>query len=199
MKSRIVIGAGALFLAGIAGMASGCEDAGKKPIRAQVPATKQGPTTTSATAAAPAQTKTVLPALPLHAAGIRPAPVLSYPQRDAKSELIAQVEQKFASGQQNYKAGHLEAARKDFDDAVDALLESGYDLDNDPKLGERSIESSTRFTPTTAGVPAGDLVFREVIMVPAPIDEVAEMTFPVDPRLMSARGGIGGNISHDCR
>jgi membrane-bound lytic murein transglycosylase D len=197
MKSRIVIGAGALFLAGIAGMASGCEDAGKKPIRAQVPATKQGPTTTSATAAAPAQTKTVLPALPLHAAGIRPAPVLSYPQRDAKSELIAQVEQKFASGQQNYKAGHLEAARKDFDDAVDALLESGYDLDNDPKLGElfhRVVD--TVYTYELQAFRAGD-GFQEAPAVPAPIDEVAEMTFPVDPRLKERAEESAKNISHD--
>jgi len=34
-------------------------------------------------------------------------------QRGSKEELIAKVEQKFSSGEQNYKAGHLEAARKD--------------------------------------------------------------------------------------
>jgi membrane-bound lytic murein transglycosylase D len=198
MSSRVAIGAGALFLAGIAGMASGCEDAGKKPIRAQVPTIKQGSTSTTATAAAaPAQTKVVLPVLPLHAAGIRPAPVLSYPLRDAKGELIAQVEQKFASGQQNYKAGHLEAARKDFDDAVDALLESGYDLDNDPNLGElfhRVVD--TVYTSELQAFRAGD-GFQEAPAVPAPIDEVAEMTFPVDPRLKERAEESAKNISHD--
>jgi len=39
-------------------------------------------------------------------------------------------------GEQNYKAGHLEAARKDFDEAVDWMLESGYDLNGDARLSE---------------------------------------------------------------
>ncbi len=104
MKSRVAIVASALVLAGFAGMMSGCEDAAKKSVRVQ-PATSSskqaaGNTATSATAAASAkgvQSKADLPPLPLHAAGIRPAPILTYPLRDAKGELIAQVGQKFAS------------------------------------------------------------------------------------------------------
>src|SRR4029077_9790492 len=103
----------------------------------------------------------------------------------------------FASGQQNYKAGHLEAARKDFDDAVDALLESGYDLDNDPRLGElfhRVVD--TVYTYELQAFRAGD-GFQEAPAVPAPIDEVAEMTFPVDPRLKERAEEAAKNISHD--
>jgi len=52
----------------------------------------------------------------------------------SKDYLIRKVEEKFAAGEQNYKAGHLEAARKDFDEALDWMLESGYDPNSDPKL-----------------------------------------------------------------
>jgi membrane-bound lytic murein transglycosylase D len=206
MKSKVAIAAGALLLAGIAGIGGGCEDAAKNSVRVQPPTSSSkhasassaaAPATTTATTAKGVPSKADLPPLPLHAAGIRPAPVLTYPMRDAKGELIVQVGQKFASGQQNYKAGHLEAARKDFDDAVDALLESGYDLDNDPKLGElfhRVVD--TVYTYELQAFRAGD-GFQEPPAVPAPIDEVAEMTFPVDPRLKERAEEAAKNISHD--
>jgi membrane-bound lytic murein transglycosylase D len=201
MKSRVEAVASALVLAGIGCVAGGCEDGAKNGVRAQAPATSSRQAGETAAATAPSRkslpTKADLPSLPLHAANRRPAPMLTYPIRDAKGELIAQVEQKFASGQQNYKAGHLEAARKDFDDAVDALLESGYDLDSDPKLGElfhRVVD--TVYTYELQAFRAGD-GFREAPAVPAPIDEVAEMTFPVDPRLKERAEEAAKNISHD--
>src|SRR6202007_2226699 len=43
---------------------------------------------------------------------------------------------------------------------------------------------------------AGD-GFRETPAVPAPIDEVAEMTFPADPRLKERAEEAARNISHD--
>src|ERR1700687_3067704 len=109
MTLRSQVAAGAILLAGIAGMA-GCEDAAKKSVaRAPVP---------GSTITAGKQGK--------HPAVRAPA------QQGTKQDLIARVEQKFASGEQNYKAGPLEAARKDFDQAVDWMLESGYDLHRDP-------------------------------------------------------------------
>src|SRR4029077_9095473 len=199
MHSRIAIGVSTLFLAVAAGIGAGCEEAAKKTVRAQAPASsRQTASATTASPAASAQTAIVLPALPLHPAGTRPAPSLIYPSRDAsKAELIAQVEQKFAFGQTNYKAGHLEAARKDFDDAVDALLQSGYDLDADPKLSElfhRVVD--TVYTYELQAFRAGD-GFQEAPAVPAPIDEVAEMTFPVDPRLKARAEEAAKNFSHD--
>jgi membrane-bound lytic murein transglycosylase D len=205
MKSKVAIAASMMVLAGLAGTMGGCEDAAKKSVRVQPPtsSSKQAPAgsaatgSTAAASAKGAQSKADLPPLPLHAAGIRPAPIVTYPIRDAKAELIAQVEQKFASGQQNYKAGHLEAARKDFDDAVDSLLESSFDLDNDPKLSElfhRVVD--TVYTYELQAFRAGD-GFQEAPAVPAAIDEVAEMTFPVDPRLKERAEEAAKNISHD--
>jgi membrane-bound lytic murein transglycosylase D len=122
---------------------------------------------------------------------------LNAPASDARKELIRQVEAKFASGEQNYKAGHLEAARKDFDDAVDAMLQSGYDPNADAQLSElfhRVVD--TVYTYELQAFRAGD-GFNEAPAVPAPIDEVAEMTFPVDPRLKARAEEAAKNISHD--
>jgi len=121
--------------------------------------------------------------------------LLSVP--DGKQYLIQKVEEKFAAGEQNFKAGHLEAARKDFDDAVDWMLESGYDPNSDPKLSElfhRVVD--TVYGYELQAFRAGD-GFNEAPAVPAAIDEVAEMTFPVDPRLKARAEEAAKNFSHD--
>src|SRR5215813_5302203 len=117
--------------------------------------------------------------------------------QDAKAQLIAKVQEKFASGEQNCKAGHLEAARRDFDAAVDLLLLSGYDLDRDAELHElfRKVVD-TVYTYELQAFHAGD-GFQETPAVPAPIDEVADMTFPVDPRLKDRAEEAAKSISHD--
>ena len=138
-----------------------------------------------------------LSVLPVFAPKRRPFLMLPPPQSGSKEELIARVEQKFASGEQNYKAGHLEAARKDFDEAVDWMLESGYDLNGDTKLSElfhRVVD--TVYADELQAFRAGD-GFQEAPAVPAPIDEVAEMTFPVDPRLKERAEEAAKNLSHD--
>jgi membrane-bound lytic murein transglycosylase D len=185
-------------LAGIAGMMASCEDAAKRPVQARVPATKPGPQTADAHAAGSSAlpSSPAIPSLPLTAAS-HPLLLLKPQISSGKDGLIAKVEEKFASGQQNYKAGHLEAARKDFDEAVDLILESGYDPNSDPRLNElfhRVVD--TVYTYELHAFRAGD-GFQEAPAVPAPIDEVAEMTFPVDPRLKDRAEQAAKNISHD--
>ncbi|QHN05615.1 LysM peptidoglycan-binding domain-containing protein [Granulicella sp. WH15] len=50
--------------------------------------------------------------------------------------LINKAEQSYRSGVQNYEANRLDAARMDFDYAVDSMLSSGLDLKNDPQLAD---------------------------------------------------------------
>jgi membrane-bound lytic murein transglycosylase D len=191
MHLKLPICALAILLAGAVGILAGCEEAAKRPAHARVPAAAPAPQV-AATPRAPVE----LPPLPLNATS-RPLPLLTQKIPGGKDYLIARVEEKFASGQQNYKAGHLEAARKDFDDAVDWMLESGYDLNSDPKLSElfhRVVD--TVYTYELQAFRAGD-GFQEAPAVPAPIDEVAEMTFPVDPRLKERAEEAAKNISHD--
>jgi len=145
----------------------------------------------------PAAATQELPVLPLDNPARRNMIWLTSPVRDARQYLIQQVEEKFAAGEQNYKAGHLEAARKEFDDAVDWMLQSGYDPNSDPQLSElfhRVVD--TVYTYELQAFRAGD-GFNEAPAVPAPIDEVAEMTFPVDPRLKARAEEAAKNISHD--
>src|SRR5882762_9676036 len=204
MTPRSQIAAGAILLVGIAGII-GCEDGAKKPVHAVVPGSsimplKQGaPATRSIATGATENTSspTQLPPLPVFAPKRRALLMLPPAQRGSKEELIARVEQKFSSGEQNYKAGHLEAARKDFDEAVDWMLESGYDLNADAKLSElfhRVVD--TVYTDELQAFRAGD-GFQEAPAVPAPIDEVAEMTFPVDPGLKERAEHAARNLSHD--
>ena len=42
----------------------------------------------------------------------------------------------YRSGVDNYRGGRLEAARSDFDAAVDLMLTSGMDLKTDPQLSD---------------------------------------------------------------
>jgi len=146
---------------------------------------------------APAAATQEIPVLPLDNPARRNMIWLTMPITDPRQLLIHRVEEKFASGEQNYKAGHLEAARKDFDDAVDWMLQSGYDPNSDPQLSElfhRVVD--TVYTYELQAFRAGD-GFNEAPAVPAPIDEVAEMTFPVDPRLKARAEEAAKNISHD--
>lgn len=187
MKKQLFIGAGSLLLA--AGLL-GCEDAGRRPVQARVPAL-------SPVAAAKTQAPPALPALPLTHPSAHLLISLLAPPPGGKELLIQKVQERFASGEQNFKAGHLEAARKDFDEAVDWLLESGYDLDSDPRLSELFHHVvDTVYAYELQAFRAGD-GFSEAPAVPAPIDEVAEMTFPVDPRLKERAEEAARNISHD--
>jgi membrane-bound lytic murein transglycosylase D len=168
---------------------SGCDDATKKPIQAHVPALNP--------AKPPAPSLTEIGVLPLRNPAAPPWISLEQPVPGGIAYLMQCVKEKFASGEANYKAGHLEAARRDFDDAVDWMLESGYDPNGDPQLSELFHQvTDVVFTYELQAFRAGD-GFTEAPAVPAPIDEVAEMTFPVDPKLRERAEEAAKNMSHD--
>jgi len=208
MTLRGQVAAGLILLAGIAGTA-GCEDAAKKSVvHAAVPGSTLAALNEAASQTPAVSTSKVVASdnppgrlqlvpLPVFPPKRRSLLMLPPPVRGSKEELLARVEQKFASGEQNYKAGHLEAARKDFDEAVDWMLESGYDLNGDTRLSElfhRVVD--TVYADELQAFRAGD-GFQEAPAVPAPIDEVAEMTFPVDPRLKDRAEEAAKSLSHD--
>jgi len=186
-KRTAVLGAACGILAMVC--LCGCEDATRKPVQAKVPALSP-----------------VQPQKPEFPA------VAELPQRKLAPEefvsllppipggipyLIEQVKAKFASGEANYKAGHLAAARRDFDDAVDWMLESGYDPNSDANLRELFQQVTDKvYTYELQAFRAGD-GFTEAPAVPAAIDEVAEMTFPVDPKLKERAEDVAKSVSHD--
>jgi membrane-bound lytic murein transglycosylase D len=97
-------------------------------------------------------------------------------------QLINTAEKAYHSGVDNYRAGHLDAARVDFDSAVDLMLTSGMDLKNDPQLADEfdhllnavnslemaALKQGNGFSPTIEA---------------APLDAANEVTFSSDPAL----------------
>jgi len=105
------------------------------------------------------------------------------PKTDPVAELIEQVEKQYQAGQESYKAGHLEAAKQDFDQAFNLLLGGTLDIRSDERLqneldrlldGVNSLELEA--------LQQGD-GFTEQKSEPAPIDEANEVTYPVDPTI----------------
>ena len=185
-----------LLTAVVSALAAGCEDAARKPLTANVAALRPA-AQFEQQGARPTQTAAGVVPLPLWTRGTEAPPSLLPALADDKSQLIARVQSKFASGEQNFKAGHLDAARRDFDAAVDLILTCGYDLEKDPQLRglfERVVDSVYSYE--LQAFQAGD-GFQETPAVPAPIDEVAEMTFPVDPRLKGRAEEAAKTVSHD--
>jgi membrane-bound lytic murein transglycosylase D len=107
-------------------------------------------------------------------------PVPQALQADPVAELIAKVEKEYQSGQDNYRAGHLEAAKQNFDSAFNQLLGSGFDLRSDERLEhelDRILEGVNGLELTALQQGDG---FAEQKSEPAPIDEANELTPAVD-------------------
>ena len=115
-----------------------------------------------------------------------PAPPQAAPsttQSDPIADLIAQAEKEFQSGQTNYQTGHLAAARLNFDNAFNLLLESPCDIHSDERLQsefDRIVNGASSLE--LAALEQGD-GFAQQKSEPAPIDEANEVTFPVDPNV----------------
>ena len=111
------------------------------------------------------------------------APTPTEVKPDPVAQLISQVEKEYQLGQDNYKAGHLEAAKDNFDRAFNLLLGSSLDVRSDQRLQQE-------FDRVLDGVNGLELQalqegdgFTEQQSEPAPIDEANEVTFPVDPNV----------------
>jgi membrane-bound lytic murein transglycosylase D len=134
---------------------------------------------------APALSPTPTPAAQANATPkIVPAtPASNQAKPDPVVELIAQVEKEYKIGQENYAAGHLEAAKENFDRAFNLLLGSSLDVRADERLQQE-------FDRVLDGVNGLELQalqegdgFTQQKSEPAPIDEANEVTYPVDPNL----------------
>ena len=140
---------------------------GKAPVQATAPAVAAGQPTGGAAQQAKAE------AAEKQAAAAKVA---------KDQELINKAEAAYRSGVENYRAGHLDAARLDFDSAVDVMLTSGMDLKTDPQLADEfdrllnavnslemaALKQGNGFSPTLEA---------------APLDAANEVTFPANAAL----------------
>ncbi len=145
-----------------------CDEAGKTKASASPPKASTAPTITQAAPPPP------------------PPKVEEKPQAaklDPIQDTLERAEREYQAGQANYAAGHLEAAKENFDRAVTALLQGPVDVRSNESL-QREFDKIIEGVNTLEmqALKEGD-GFTEQKPEPAPIDEANEVTFPVDPNL----------------
>ncbi len=172
------------MLAGLAG----CEDSVKAPAQVR-----------PAQIALPVQ-KEPLPPLPIDAE-LKVTTPLSIVAPSGATLLAAQSQAAFDAGEQDFRAGFLGKAREEFDQSLDVLLSSGFDLESDPQLSplyHRIVDTVS--ADELEAFRDGD-GFREQQATPAAIDEIAEEPIPqpekFDPNLRGRAAGEIGSIPHD--
>ncbi len=139
---------------------------------------------TAQTPAGPAKTPATSPAAPV---ATQPSPQEQYAaqQHSLKiQELVNRAQASYQSGVKNYNANRLEAARTDFDTAVDVMLSSGMDLKSDPQLSEEfehlldqinsleilALKQGNGFSPK---------------LEEAPLENATDVTFAPNPELVA--------------
>ena len=146
------------------------------------------------------QVKTAAPAPPAQAPRAAPAN-LPVPV-DLIATLIATSQRHFDTGERELKAGHLEKARLEFDQAIEVLLESPYGARTDARLREhfdRLVDRINAFEVTALAQGDG---FAEKYYEAAPIDELLKnaTTFPAPPADEVTKATVAAdleNTAHD--
>lgn len=163
-----------LALAACVLVMAGCEETASKQAKVTPPAATPIP--------APEYVRETLP-LPQQP----PLTASLLDTRPAIDILVAQVQNSFDEGQKEYLAGNYDKARANFDHAVDLILRSGFQADADPRLSQLfdkigDAMQSYDLDASETGQGEGDEA--EAPGVPAPIDELANLTLPAgDARL----------------
>src|ERR1700730_13882433 len=137
---------------------------------------------------APALTIPVAAAVPQASPDPRPAPLREVqaapqPKPDPVADLIANAEKQYQAGEDNFKAEHMEAAKQHFDRAFDVLLQSPAEIRSAERVQhelERVLEGVHR--PELSALQTDNPAAQQKA-APAPIDEVNEVTPPVDPNV----------------
>lgn len=114
-----------------------------------------------------------------------PAPAAKPPAAatDPAAQLIDQSEKLYAQGMTEYQNGNLEKSRQDFDQALTALLESKLDLNQDERLSAEFYKLVENIHALEAETLERGDTLGEQKYVPAPIESLAGLTFPVDPNV----------------
>jgi membrane-bound lytic murein transglycosylase D len=139
----------------------------KVPVQATAPAITNGTTGSAGQAGKPATAES------------KPVDVA---RAYKEQQLINHAEQLYRSGVDNYSTGHLDAARADFNAAVDAMLMSGMDLKGDPQLSDEFDHLLSAVNSLEMAALKQGNGFSPAIEA-APLDAANEVTFPANPAL----------------
>jgi len=129
-----------------------------------------------------------------------PAGLPILPAKPGTAVLAEAVDAEFNQGQRDAAAGRLDAARKEYDRAAAWLTASGYDLHADPRLEELygRIVAAREALELAAGVQGNGSNDSGVQGAPAaPIDEIADLALPMDPKLKERAEREMASLQHD--
>jgi membrane-bound lytic murein transglycosylase D len=116
-----------------------------------------------------------------------PAPTQTPQQEkpDPVPAIIAAAEKAYETGQADYKDGHLDAAKLDFNHAVDLLMQGPVDIKSDDRLQQEFDKITEEINKLEiVAFKEGD-GFAEQQAEPAPIDEANQVTFPADANVIA--------------
>ena len=112
-----------------------------------------------------------------------PAPTPEPVKADPVPAIIAEAEKAYQTGLADYQAGHLDAAKQDFNRAVDILLQGPVGVKSDDRLQQEFDKITEEISKLeVVAFKQGD-GFTEQQSEPAPIDEANQVTLPADPGL----------------
>jgi membrane-bound lytic murein transglycosylase D len=104
---------------------------------------------------------------------------------DPVPAIIAAAEKAYETGQADYKDGHLDAAKQDFNHAVDLLMQGPVDIKSDDRLQQEFDKITEEINKLEiVAFKEGD-GFAEQQAEPAPIDEANQVTFPADANVIA--------------
>src|SRR2546428_3515641 len=131
-------------------------------------------------------------------ATIEPLPaaqVVQAPVEDPVLTLIAASETHFKAGQKELEQGHVEAAKQEFNRAVDVLLESPYGARTEPRIREHFDRLVDRISAYEVRALATGDGFTEKKYEPASIDELLALstTFGTPPAPAELKNAV---LSH---
>jgi membrane-bound lytic murein transglycosylase D len=154
---------------------------GKNQAKATHPAPQAVASSIQPAKQAPTQTKPVVPPVPV----AQPQPT---PNVEAT---LADAEKAYAAGQDEYKAGRLDAAKQEFNRAVEILRQGPVDVKSDARLQQEFDKITEEINKLEmAALNTGDSLTQQMAE-PAPIDEANQVTFPVDPSIKAkAEAGL---------
>jgi membrane-bound lytic murein transglycosylase D len=110
------------------------------------------------------------------------SPVDTAARANRVQELISKAEASYRSGVDNYRGGHLDAARMDFDAAVDVLLTGGMDVKADPQLSDEFDHLLNAVNSLEMAALKQGNGFSPALEA-APLDAADEVTFPANAEL----------------
>jgi len=130
----------------------------------------------------------------------QPAVAQAAPSRDPVLDLIAESERHFKAGQNELERGHAEAAKQEFDRAVDVLLESPYGARTEPRIREHFDRLVDRISTYEVKALADGDGFTEKKYEPASIDDLLALSTTYGPAAPELKDAVKSDLeagSHD--